>query len=90
MVAGEVKGEKGEDGLPGPSHDPSLGDQQPAPPNSNTVSIDLVPALYMVGASLPRDCESILLDSAGRNATATIKDLLPKLVKGLQVIEVVV
>lgn len=71
--------------LPGPTHEPTLGDQQPAPPNSDSVPIDLVPALYMVGAALPRDCDNILLDSAGRNATPTIADLLPKLVTGLQV-----
>lgn len=86
VLGGQIQGDTSAAGdLPGPSHDPSLGQQQPAPPNSDSVSVDLVPALYMVGAALPRDCDSILLDSAGRNNTNTTADLLPKLIQAMQV-----
>lgn len=70
--------------LPGPAHEPS-DKERPAPPNSDTVPIDLVPALYMVGAALPGSCNAILLDSAGRNTTNSTADLLSKLIKATQV-----
>lgn len=74
MLGGQVNKTAEADGLPPPSHDPTAGSAVPPPPGN--VSVDLLPALYMVGPALPDSCTAEMLAQTGLPDTAALAKVM--------------